>query len=452
MVGVVSSVVEEDEDEDAPPLPPFSGAADTELVTLIASAISQSEDAVLVSEAPRAKRLEIIHRMGRRLLFGRPKIAQVEQRVRKHTHNSCVAFLTSGERIFQRVTSLVSGRLLRPMATRTRTTTTASLGPLVSLAPAACLALALASCAAEPTGAPEELAVDDTDNDPDEGSGDVVTGAEVPLANAAIAREGDTIVSPAGVAAIVPKVGDDVLAIAELDDGTSRSLRVVHDVDGVHVDEGAAAVAAAATTSPAACADKAFSRMGHRWASTYAWRFRAGTTPSTNSKSGVETALERAAANVSLSRNDCAVAKSNAPAQTYLGRTSLHSQVIGTSTTYKCGTGDGHNVVGFGVLPRGIVGLACVWSTGHRAVEADVKLNDRGYRWFAAHTTPSGCTRSMSVEGVATHEFGHVFGLGHVSEGAHGNLTMSTATRPCTARDASLGRGDVLGLRAIYGP
>lgn len=84
------------------------------------------------------------------------------------------------------------------------------------------------------------------------------------------------------------------------------------------------------------------------------------------------------------------------------------------------------------------------------AMESDVKLNDLHYRWYAANKRPRGCRRSYSVEAVATHEFGHVFGLGHVSEGLHGNLTMSTHTGPCSGAQSSLGLGDVLGLRSLY--
>jgi hypothetical protein len=47
---------------------------------------------------------------------------------------------------------------------------------------------------------------------------------------------------------------------------------------------------------------------------------------------------------------------------------------------------------------------------------------------------------------------GHAFGLGHVGERRHGELTMSTTGPLCDNEEASLGLGDVLGLEELYGP
>jgi predicted Zn-dependent protease len=105
--------------------------------------------------------------------------------------------------------------------------------------------------------------------------------------------------------------------------------------------------------------------------------------------------------------------------------------------------------VAFGDLANGTLAYACIWSVGGTAVEADIKLNKADYKFVAA--IGNSCAGRWSVEAVATHEMGHVFGLAHVSEEAHGNLTMSThINKPCGNAEASLGRGDVRGLRKLY--
>jgi hypothetical protein len=50
-----------------------------------------------------------------------------------------------------------------------------------------------------------------------------------------------------------------------------------------------------------------------------------------------------------------------------------------------------------------------------------------------------------------THERGHTFGLGHVSESSHARLTMSYRSNgPCQGSERSLGLGDWKGLCGNY--
>src|SRR5207248_703640 len=100
----------------------------------------------------------------------------------------------------------------------------------------------------------------------------------------------------------------------------------------------------------------------------------------------------------------------------YKGRTTRSTGIVATSTTVTCVKTDGFNTIGFGALPGKILGITCYWYDGTgAAIEADMKL-DGQRKWFAAPAVPGGCSGIYSVRGVATHEFGHVFGLGHVAE------------------------------------
>lgn len=102
---------------------------------------------------------------------------------------------------------------------------------------------------------------------------------------------------------------------------------------------------------------------------------------------------------------------------------------------------------------KNFLGAASTWRRAHagenEAVESDMRLNKEDYRWVVS--LGPGCTSGFSVETVTTHERGHTFGLGHVNESRHPNLTMSTAINgPCQGSETTLGRGDIQGLQQLY--
>jgi hypothetical protein len=68
--------------------------------------------------------------------------------------------------------------------------------------------------------------------------------------------------------------------------------------------------------------------------------------------------------------------------------------------------------------------------------------------WVFSDTIPSSCTSAYHFESVATHEFGHAFGLNHPGS-SHPALTMQPGGA-CDASKATLGLGDMVGLEAIY--
>ena len=84
-------------------------------------------------------------------------------------------------------------------------------------------------------------------------------------------------------------------------------------------------------------------------------------------------------------------------------------------------------------------------STGE-AVESDAQYNTY-YPW-----STSGAAGAMDVENVATHEVGHTFGLTHpTSTSTNACLTMYAYVNYGETHARTLGDGDILGIKAIYG-
>ena len=197
--------------------------------------------------------------------------------------------------------------------------------------------------------------------------------------------------------------------------------------------------------APSACADSAFSLYPTSWVTTYGWYFNTGSTPSGISQSGATGALKAAADNITQANNDCGLPDLVSAKSAYKGSTTLNPNISSGSS---CLNSDGKSVVGFGTLSSIYVGFACWWTIGNDTVEADVKLNKTNYTWYV--TKPVGCSNKWDIQAVATHEFGHVFGLLDLAEATHGNLTMSTVINACQNSEDTLGLGDVLGLQAKY--
>jgi len=119
---------------------------------------------------------------------------------------------------------------------------------------------------------------------------------------------------------------------------------------------------------------------------------------------------------------------------------------------------DGLNVVDFGSLARftrdrfAIAVTFTWWENGH-LVETDSRFEQ-------PPSTPAG-TLSWSVSGkpevnrwdlwsMAAHESGHAAGLGHATTSTDNWLTMSPLLYTNSVRWRTLGRGDVVGLRALF--
>jgi hypothetical protein len=255
-----------------------------------------------------------------------------------------------------------------------------------------------------------------------------------------------TTISVNGFTFIVPPPGHGVFAAALLARGGERSASVRTLRDGrVVVRSDSVKVGEEAGTPIDACTDENYALNQSKWASTLAWRFRSRSTPKGLARRKVTRALRRAGGNIVTGKTDCGLPDQIYATQRYVGKTSTRPN-IGSGSN--CLRADSKNVVGFGAIDPQALGLTCWWTIGGNTAEADMKLNAANYGWTT--NVGSKCQDRWSVEAVATHEFGHAFGLDHVSPVLDANQTMSPLVLPCQNSQATLGRGDILGLRAKY--
>ena len=260
------------------------------------------------------------------------------------------------------------------------------------------------------------------------------------------------VVRGAGLAVVAPARGQGVHAEALRADGIGLGLTVETGFDGlVRTVPDELAILSPGIVAPdgstGACHDRAHTLLPSKWRSAYLWWFRGGSTPTEITRRKALASLKRAATNITHARNDCGRADHVSAVSSYLGSTTIKPDINAAG----CRTPDGRNVVGFGDLNAGFLGVTCttyrIESRGNTTIEADMLLNKNDYQWT---TRVTGCFYEAVVEAIATHEFGHVFGLGHVSESRHPRLTMSTAAAPCDGSGSTLGLGDMLGLEARY--
>lgn len=257
-----------------------------------------------------------------------------------------------------------------------------------------------------------------------------------------------------GIAAVVPGPGTGVAGEALRTDG-SRTITVETDRSGnvtVTSGEPSSIGGNGGAAGPAPCSDGAYNLTGEKWYTTFGWYFHASTTPSEITQGNALNDIQHGTENMKWENNDCGLPDNASVTSTYLGETSASTQV---NSDGSCGANDGKSVAGFGSINgTQTLAITCWWFVAHTGydenVASDVKFDKETFTWFTG-SVPSGCSNRWSVEGVATHERGHTFGLAHVSEASHPNLTMSEAINgPCQRSETTLGLGDINGLNALY--
>ena len=268
------------------------------------------------------------------------------------------------------------------------------------------------------------------------------------------------IIDDHGVRIPVPRRGEKAGGESMLADGSTQVLEVTRRTDGTVVlgqvgeegDEAHSTGGGAQTMGASDCTDDAYQLSDYRDTTPHTWYYKASTTPAGLSIGAVAQDLVDAFNAITTSRNECGLPDEVDAPQRYGGGTTVPS---GIDHTGACpARGDGHYVVDFGNLPENMLARTC-WR-GVRTTqgwfeitEADVKI--RKAAPLFAGPVPAGCSGARySIEAIVTHEAGHTFGLRHVTEADHPELTMSERTPACSLSPASLGLGDVKALRSVY--
>lgn len=219
---------------------------------------------------------------------------------------------------------------------------------------------------------------------------------------------------------------------------------------------------------PGACERESYTLRPYKWYWPWLYRTTQGTALANDSQADFDAATRRATANFTEGRNTCGLPGRSRAAGAFIGHTSARGNFEYVDGQTTCGAPDHQNVIDEGDLPGGFLDATlawtCTWAETHHgltmAVSADIRMNGGDYTWTYDPAGPA-CDPALppdpqrwryDVESVLTHEVGHVYGLVNLTAAEDLNQTMFPGIRRCSGHMRTLGRGDVLGMLALYGP
>jgi len=188
--------------------------------------------------------------------------------------------------------------------------------------------------------------------------------------------------------------------------------------------------------APSSCSNTTYTKLGYRWTGPVNWSYN----PAGQRVSGAA-AINAGADAWTGAITACGRKTTTTASERMIGTT---TQSPGVTSAGGCGASSGASVVGWGSLKAGVLAVTCVWSRSGTAVEVDQRYT-MAQQWSAT-TTCSGAR--FDLRGVATHEWGHAFGLGHTVQTS--GLVMKPASTTCETGQRTLGFGDLRGIDALY--
>ena len=241
--------------------------------------------------------------------------------------------------------------------------------------------------------------------------------------------------------------GPHELLVTRTPDGTIELSNVGGDFGGDSEEEGAGSSLAGDRTLSAAkgCDQAAFDDNPFAVGAGASYKVNRNTTPNELTRRGALGAIRRGTANITNTRNPCRLGDRVPVGFVYSGKTARLADAGGN----RCSRSDDLSVVSFGKLPKGVLAVTCTTFNSGKVKASDMNINKANAEWTTRPT--KSCRGRYDLESVVTHERGHTFGLGHVSEGSGGALTMNPVIEGyCETSWRTLGRGDVLGLDGKY--
>ncbi|MBF4603286.1 matrixin family metalloprotease [Curtobacterium sp. VKM Ac-2884] len=243
---------------------------------------------------------------------------------------------------------------------------------------------------------------------------------------------GDVVIANRGAAGIAVQV-DEVWA------GSPTAVRQEHAAQqrrtlGATI---RGTVSHSVATTSASCGSKAYVLTGAHWESTVRWRYNP-----TGARVSNVAAIQRGAEAWTGTITACGETVQSTAAQEYLGTATQQAAVTADGG---CGTSNRTSVVGWGKLPSKTLALTCIWSfTGGVAFETDQRYST-SHRWASTSTCSDN---RFDLRGIATHEWGHSYGLGHTAQKSA--LVMKPSSTGCDTAQRTLGLGDARGIAALY--